>query len=369
MRFNLIKATSFLKESFVAYAMVNNLPYEDLKRLFVDEGSVQRLGKTTSVLIYNLIGIYIRLTGRIDLPGSPGINRNCKLCTSISIYLSRLYLQSIYRLYLDEIPTLSYIFSLCSGSQPIKEVEEKKIKKIIGSPSALLGYPWAAVFHIRGDWQLIGYVHGGGYGEFDSNTVEKFEYLASDQYICWGIGAYKKEICSRFRFVPDRKELFIKRYIIPEFNNDRMVGLDFQSHSAFLMVCDFYNKWIFDIDKHLDLPVLVKTHPRSNAPLNADSRYLKSVKSLRSTDLVIIGHPFSTFFYKCLNELQPFIIIYQRDWIDNLSKSYQGVLKSARSLGLLFFYDELEELNRYSNSDYPYNFEKLKVLRDKLNEQ
>ena len=54
-----------------------------------------------------------------------------------------------------------------------------------------------------------------------------------------------------------------------------------------------------------------------NLSYDIDTKNLPKVKSIRSNDLIIIGHPFSTFFYKCLNELHPFIILYERDWIDN----------------------------------------------------
>ena len=45
-----------------------------------------------------------------------------------------------------------------------------------------------------------------------------------------------------------------------------------------------------------------------NLSYDIDTKNLPKVKSIRSNDLIIIGHPFSTFFYKCLNELHPFII-------------------------------------------------------------
>ena len=165
---------------------------------------------------------------------------------------------SIYSLYLNNIPTLHYLFSNNSSCRSITQITDRKIKKFFGSPSSALSYPWSAIFHICSTYQLVGYVHGGGYGEFDSNTIEKFECLASDQYICWGVGEYKKEVCSRFPYVSDNNNRYIKRFIIPVLNNERMIALDFQNHTAFLMISHFYKKLIFNIDKNLDLPCFIK---------------------------------------------------------------------------------------------------------------
>ena len=369
MKNKLLYSAFSLKNSFVAYANKNNLSYKYLTSLFVDEASIKRLGKFSSFILYNLISVYLLITGRLDLPGSPGIHRKCRFCTSLSIKLSELYLMSIYSLYLNNIPTLHYLFSNNSSCRSITQITDRKIKKIFGSPSSVLSYPWSAIFHICSNYQLVGYVHGGGYGEFDSNTIEKFECSASDQYICWGVGEYKKEVCGRFPYVSDNNNNSIKRFIIPEFDNERMIALDFLNHTAFLMISNFFKKLIFDIDKNLDLPVLLKTHPKMNLSCGIDTKNLPKVKFIGRSDLIIIGHPFSTFFYKCLNELHPFIILYERAWIDNFSQSYKNVLLSARNLGLLFFYDELNLINRYSNPKYFYNINNIKIFRDKVYEQ
>ena len=66
-----------------------------------------------------------------------------------------------------------------------------------------------------------------------------------------------------------------------------MIALDFQNHTAFLMISNFL-KLIFNIDKNLDLPVL-KTHPKMNLSYDIDTKNLPKVKSIRSNDLIILG--------------------------------------------------------------------------------
>lgn len=366
MKNKLYFAALYLNKSFKDFSRDKNINFNEIKGLFVNETRKVPGSKSKNLILLFFSSFFVRITGSIFLPGSPLIC-NSKFLTALSIKISYIYLDCIYNLYLNYEPTLLVLFNKKEGLKLRYTFSNNHIKDIIGSPSSILSYPWSCIFHIENNnYKLTGHVHGGGYGEFNSNILEEFEVRASDDYVCWGVGEYRPAVSSRYPYKHFKTDIVINRIVVPAFNFQRMTALQFQNETASSMVKDFYIKNLPNFIKKLDCNIFLKSHPNHSLDELPYEISAECTEDLESGDLILIGHPFSTIFYKCINELLPFIIVFDKCWFDSFSSSYKEILLCARNLGLMIYVDEVEILNKYANGDAKFEINKISLLRSKI---
>lgn len=235
-----------------------------------------------------------------------------------------------------------------------KIIKSKLPSSYSGSMAIIFETPYNKIFFQNPAPEIIGYAHGGYYGEFLGNKFEALEKIVADKYFGWGLSE-ENIIQNRFLINKPINKKIKSIFLVgsPPINpliNSYFSGLDIISSEA-----DYFTKRILN-DGNINFTYLA--HPsidKKNTKLDFDnqSSFNELTKVELDTGLYIIDRPGHTVLYKCIYEALPFILIYNDEWKGFFTPKFLQLLKLLESQGLLFWYsqksDFLKDITSYNN--------------------
>lgn len=302
-----------------------------------ERGSSRAVNTLMLKLLYFVAYCYLFCTRTIYLEGS---NSKYKFLRRIRIGLSRAYLAHK----MNSIEGFNTIHDFIHYSDNVK-TSNRLVKFVHGSPICFFKFPWCYLILIRPKYRLFGLAHGGGYCEMKVNLLEDFERDISDEFFGWGL-CFKNLICTRFVGKKKHKanlQLKPSALVYPIVNLERLELLSIISPDAYSII-DSLVKSEFNVLNDINLPVYFKKHPKNCIYRSGKFNF---VSSYHSSSVALILHPFSTAFYESIYVNRPFVLFFDRSWLSFFSGTFIDLLEFCHKSNVLFFYDELNELNYY----------------------
>lgn len=244
-----------------------------------------------------------------------------------------------------------------------------------GYPISLLDYPYCNLLFSRNKLKVLGYQHGGGYGEIINNKIQEFEEKLCDRYYLWGLGS-RNITQNRFDEVEPSSNLNTPTFFL--------VGThDFAGIYSYLtgMPSDNYMELInkrfsifHEYYKKNNIIYIANPKNKNDRFSNFRSTNLNSISIKNVNPIFILDWPFHTFFYEAIYTGKKFILFFNESWNQYFTQEYLQVLKLIRHAGLLYYWSEessyFSRINNLVESDYPlYIFASLKnFLSNNIND-
>ena len=198
-------------------------------------------------------------------------------------------------------------------------IHKKLPLKYIGSMSIIFDedLPFNKIFFQEPPPYIIGYIHGGFYGEYLKNRVEDLEKSVADEYMGWGL-EHRNVIPNRFQVTKTENRIVRKLFLIGSAPGNPSIN---EIPPDFL----FQNT----------------------------SYYSEVDEEEINNSLFIFDRPGHTTLYKCIYESIPFMIILNEDWEVFLKPKYIKFLEFLSSINLLYWQSQdtefYKELSLYKN--------------------
>ena len=233
-------------------------------------------------------------------------------------------------------------------------IHKKLPLKYIGSMSIIFDedLPFNRIFFQDPPPYIIGYIHGGFYGEYLQNRVEDLEKSVADEYMGWGL-EHKNVIPNRFQVTKAKDRIVKKLFLIGSAPDNLILESYFY---GFKPITKNANSFMNELKKNLDIHYI--KHPSINE-ISTDflfqntSYYFEVDEAEINNSLFIFDRPGHTTLYKCIYESIPFIIILNEDWVAYFKPKYIKFLEFLSSINLLYWQSQdaefYEELSLYKN--------------------
>lgn len=221
-------------------------------------------------------------------------------------------------------------------------------RKYIGSASVFSDLDLSKILFVDSPVEFIGICHGGYYGEFLNNAVEKFEVSFGDEFFYWGLG-HKNIQQNRFQVLPPCSKTASSAYWVGNITPNCYIKSFFEGYDL-----------IFDEAADLlsinypCLSSLVRVtflrHPREP---QASEKYgeVKTFSSLAQDEIdnsvFVIDSPGSTFMYMAIYQNIPFVLVYKRSWRQFHSLKYREFLDFLEAESLIFYWDDEDTVLDY----------------------
>jgi hypothetical protein len=256
------------------------------------------------------------------------------------------------------------------------QINASFLPKIIKcSPICFFHEEHVKVLFVNKPTSIIGFQHGGNYGEFKINYFERFELKASSRYYYWGLGeinihqnryypqnAVNRNILSFSRIDSIVPNIFLKTLIpiFSKFNQQSSSTLD-----------ELIKKSL------LNKPYQLIRHPKSfdKNKSRIDSTAVESIMFNDITlqdkqhNLFILDRPGHTFMYQAIYQSLPFILYFNRDWNEYYTEKYRHFISLLEFLGILFYWDQekefIERILKYEQGEV-YSKEIFNKIRNHL---
>ena len=233
-------------------------------------------------------------------------------------------------------------------------IHKKLPLKYIGSMSIIFDedLPFNKIFFQEPPPYIIGYIHGGFYGEYLKNRVEDLEKSVADEYMGWGL-EHRNVIPNRFQVTKTENRIVRKLFLIGSAPGNLMLESYFYGLKP---ITKNANRFMNELKKNLDIHYII--HPSINEIppdfLFQNTSYYSEVDEEEiNNSLFIFDRPGHTTLYKCIYESIPFMIILNEDWEVFLKPKYIKFLEFLSSINLLYWQSQdtefYKELSLYKN--------------------
>jgi hypothetical protein len=189
-----------------------------------------------------------------------------------------------------------------------------------GSMTIAFQEPYNKIFFQDPPPKIIGYQHGGLYGELISNRVEELELQLSDNYYGWGLN--KNNILQNRFTCFSKDKILIKNFFLPKvapINN---------------LIKSFFPEWN-DINEEADfflkqtrkekIEICIINHPIEKFKtqnLKSSKFFADFSENEINNSIFIFDRPGHTLMYKCIYQDIPFIFIYKKEWLRFLKPNF-----------------------------------------------
>ena len=208
----------------------------------------------------------------------------------------------------------------------------------------IMEHPWNLFSLSDMPLKIIGYQHGGNYGEFNKNLYQEFEESYCDEFILWGIGnknikqqrfkEYKNNnlIINNFFILDSYSSIFAQNHI----DGFSQINQDLEYLNPFRKI-----KYEFKMINHF-------VHPKSKPKKNKNNYFLDKMSSNElKKSLIIIPYSGSTVLYRCIYEDIPFVLYFNKEWKKYFSKNYLHFLNFLEGQNKVFWWSQEEELIKF----------------------
>tara|TARA_Y100001970_G_C14248111_1_gene869733 strand:+ start:3557 stop:4807 length:1251 start_codon:yes stop_codon:yes gene_type:complete len=300
-------------------------------------------GKSLKRNLINTIS-YINLKTKLENQ-KINFNRNDRTIFKerLKDHVPKTLLDSIFRV----LPDFFFYKNFVSDSMP---------EEIHLASGHIFQYPWNLIFLNKKNIKVVGYQHGGNYGEFLNNKYEEFELDFFDEFFYWGLGDKNIEQ-TRFStmFLNNsyiKNILWVGMFpnIFAEKNiyGSAQINHDLQEFQSLKKDSSIYKDFIF-----LEHPKIKK----SQTFFKKNMHLTDIKKNMLSESVVILPFPGSTVFYQCLYQDIPFVLFLNDSWKKYLSVNYVDLLKFIKKEKKLFWWSEEKDFLSFISS---INKDKLK---------
>ncbi len=203
--------------------------------------------------------------------------------------------------------------------------------------------------------KIIGFQHGGAYGEWRVNEIETFEKSISNEYFGWGL-MNQNIVQHRYKKYNRGKKANLILWIGRDkfrYSNNTKFHLEMGKHFLEFEHIKFFK------DKLKEFPILFLPHPRGEVSYynsifnNIDIiKFQDTEKNIaKFANLVIFDCLSHSLIYFCIHNKIPFIILLKEIPLKNLTKKACDFYLLLARNNILF-----EEVKLSSNFDYIFNY-------------
>ena len=213
-------------------------------------------------------------------------------------------------------------------------------KHYTGSMTIAHDEPFNKIFFQSPAPHIVGYVHGGFYGEYLENRFEDLEKALSDEYYGWGLECCNRQQ-NRFRICPATARQ-IKHLVwlgtapISKLSESYFRGIEIITSDA-----DEYMKCIADVNQEITYFI----HPseidrKYNGVFRRNCLSSDWEESIEQESLHVFDRPGQTQLYKCIYESLPFVLIYSKSWLPFFKPKFKKFLELLHELDLLYWHHD-----------------------------
>lgn len=228
------------------------------------------------------------------------------------------------------------------------------------TPTILYGTPYA---FISSDYIKLLYntkrvfinaiQHGGGFGEYKEYIIESFERKISDKYYNWGLGDNNIKPNTFSHKSSNFGEITNFYYLGTISYNQPIISLTKGRKCIYKQAFYKRKKIIKEIYNKVNIKYV--KHYKDKSTFYHESTYMDKIDTkVLSNSVFIIDVPGHTFFYKAIFQDIPFILFFNRAWIQYFTNNYNEFLNYLKSYDILYYWDEevdfINQINKISNS-------------------
>lgn len=342
-----LEGRDFVSPSGVLFGYYKFFQYGDESQLLLrmEQRPVRRLAPWKKIMLVwqgrvygtcSSLSLWRKLFNRLVFPvpddlHSPYVVDNVEFSRIVD-FLAKTQLSDIdKRLFVALLPVEFY-------AVPVQVKGLSQVSEFHGNAYELVANPFLALAD-NGRIRLVGYQHGGVYGEWADNELEQAEIAIYDEYWAWlkkGVTRFNRFMISMpcFLSMPIRRVVWVGR---PLLRSDISGSPSYLRH-----VNDMTSVFaISDAVPKINVPVKLKLHPRSSpreylnvisSGVELEKRSLESFLGQR--DLVLFDCHSHTLIYFCLKYKLPFALVLSGDEL-GLTPEYVSVINVLKGMGVV----------------------------------
>jgi hypothetical protein len=209
-----------------------------------------------------------------------------------------------------------------------------------GSMSIAHDEPFNKIFFQSPAPHIIGYVHGGFYGEYLENRFEELEKALSDEYYGWGL-EYRNQQQNRFRIHPPTDRHIKHLVLLGTAPVSKLYESYFSGIEVITSDANEYMKCIADVNQEITYFI----HP-SEIDKNYNGVFRRNClsadwhDSILEESLHLFDRPGQTYLYKCIYESLPFVLIYSKNWLPLFKPKFVKFLELLHEHNLLYWHHD-----------------------------
>lgn len=239
----------------------------------------------------------------------------------------------------------------------------------VGSMSIAHDEPFNKIFFQSPAPHIVGYVHGGFYGEYLKNRFEDLEKVLSDEYFGWGLEDHN-QIQNRFLIHPATDRQIKHLFWLGSAPVNKLSESYFRGIEVITSDADVYMNWIANVNQE----IIYSIHPseidkKYNGVFQRSCFSSDCQDSFKQECLHVIDRPGQTYLYKCIYESLPFVLIYNKSWLPLFKPKFVKFLELLHEHNLLYWHHDKESfLSNVIMANRATTFEKNKftILRNFL---
>ena len=221
-------------------------------------------------------------------------------------------------------------------------------RKYIGSAAVFGDLDFSKILFVDNSVEFIGICHGGYYGEFLNNAIEKFEISFSDEFFYWGLGQ-KNIQQNRFKVLPPCSKTASNVYWVGNITPNCFIKSYFEGYELIFNEAADLLSINYPCLSSL-IPVKFLQHPREPQACKKFGE-VKIFSTLGQDEIdnsvFVIDSPGSTFMYQAIYQNIPFMLIYKRSWRQFHSLKYVEFLDFLEAESLLLYWDDKDAVLNY----------------------
>jgi hypothetical protein len=297
---------------------------------------------------------FLKFFNKSILPGGQSSNPTV-LDRVLSIFLSRT-LSRIESKYNDHLRKFFFsrindlvdkdVYKVLSNFMPdffFSNIIYKSLpNQYVGSMSIAHDEPFNKIFFQSPAPHIVGYVHGGFYGEYLKNRFEDLEKALSDEYIGWGLEE-RNQKQNRFLIHPATDRQIKYLVWLGAAPVDKLTESYFRGIEVIKSDADEYMNWIAYVNQEITYFI----HPseidkKYNGVFHRSCTSGDWQDSTKQECLHVIDRPGHTYLYKCIYESLPFVLVYNKNWLPLLKPKFVKFLKLLHEHNLLYWHHDKE---------------------------
>lgn len=221
-------------------------------------------------------------------------------------------------------------------------------KSYIGSISVFSAFDMIKILFVKNYVEFTNIVHGGYYGEFSNNLIEKFETNCADFHFDWGLG-HQNVRQNRFVEIPPLNKI---AYNVNWVGNAPLNCYTKKYFEGYELIFNESTDILLENYPRLSskVPITFLQHPRefiANEQFNRVRKFASLTKYEKDNSLLVIDSPGSTIMYMAIYQNIPFILIYKRAWRQFFPVKYLEFLDFLEKESLILYWDDNETVFNY----------------------